>query len=126
MTTFKRRYSGPALAALLLAASGLAARDVAEGLQQRPTGSAITAPASGPTDDSTITAGIHRRWAADSTLQALTLQVETRGGRVLLRGAAPDTASRRHAGELASTVPGVLALHNDISVQLLPPGRDTR
>ena len=50
------------------------------------------------------------------TLSALKINVDTTGGRVVLRGTAPDTASRERATVLASAVSGVVSVENALTV----------
>ncbi len=67
--------------------------------------------------DVTITAAVNARLAGDERLSALQINVDTSGGQVVLRGTAPDTASRTRATELARSVDGVTAVDNQLSVQ---------
>lgn len=60
-----------------------------------------------------------QRLARDPTLQALSIQVTVVGGRVRLRGATPDTATRHRVGAHVAAIAGVTAVDNEISVQ--PP-----
>lgn len=75
--------------------------------------------ATGGTDtDLAITADVKTRLALDSQLGALDLTIETKQGRVVLRGVTPDTAARSHAAELARAASGVLGVANNLSVQV--------
>jgi len=67
--------------------------------------------------DLAITAAVKTRLASDSELSALAINVDTSSGRVVLRGSAPDTASRNRATELARTVEGVSSVDNELNVQ---------
>ena len=67
--------------------------------------------------DMAITAAVNARLAGDERLSALSINVDTVGGRVVLRGSAPDTAARAHAAELARAVDGVTEVNNELSVQ---------
>ncbi len=67
--------------------------------------------------DAAITTEIKARLARDSHLSALAIDVDTEGGRVVLRGTAPDGAVRSQATQLARTVEGVVAVDNELSVQ---------
>lgn len=73
---------------------------------------------SNTTKDIAITAAVKSRLAQDSQLSALAINVDTNDGRVVLRGTAPDTASRTLATELASGVDGVVAVDNSLTVQV--------
>lgn len=75
------------------------------------------------TRDAAITAEVKTRLARDDGLSALAIDVDTRDGRVALRGAAPDTAARSRATELARSVDGVVAVNNELSVQAVTVAR---
>lgn len=67
--------------------------------------------------DMAITAAVNARLAGDQRLSALSINVDTVGGRVVLRGTAPDTAARARAAELVRSVDGVTEVNNELSVQ---------
>lgn len=62
---------------------------------------------------------LERRLAQDPALRAVSIQVAIIDGRVRLRGAAPDTATRRQVAERVVVMTGGLAVDNEVSVQ--PP-----
>ncbi len=66
--------------------------------------------------DAAITAEINAALARDPGLSALKVDVDTAGGRVVLRGSAPDAAARERATRLAADVKGVVAVENLMSV----------
>ena len=66
--------------------------------------------------DAAITTAVNAKLAQDKTLSALRIDVDTVGGRVSLRGTAPDPAARERATTLASTVDGVVAVDNQLVV----------
>jgi osmotically-inducible protein OsmY len=66
--------------------------------------------------DATITMGVKSRLAADPTLSALAIDVDTAGGRVALHGTAPDAAARDRATQIAGQVDGVLSVENQLTV----------
>lgn len=66
--------------------------------------------------DAAITARVNAALAMDSGLSALQIDVDTVGGRVALRGTAPDAAAREHAAQLASRVDGVRSVDNQLTV----------
>lgn len=70
--------------------------------------------------DLAITAAVKAKLAGDSRLNDLAINVDTSGGRVVLRGSAPDSAAQSHASELARSVEGVVTVENDLSVQGKP------
>ena len=69
--------------------------------------------------DMSITAAVKTRLAGDTGLSAFDIQVQTREGRVLLRGITSNSDARRHAAELARSVIGVVEVTNDLSVQVM-------
>ncbi len=71
-------------------------------------------------NDLAITAAVKAKLAGDSRLSALAINVDTSGGRVVLRGSAPDSAAQSRASELARSVEGVATVENDLSVQAKP------
>lgn len=72
-------------------------------------------------DDLAITAEVKARLTRDDALSLARIHVNTdQGGRVVLRGAAPDTASRGRATQIARSVDGVVAVDNELSVQPRP------
>lgn len=86
----------------------------------REAGAAVaraTEAAGDKTKDAAITAAVNAKLVADSQLSALSINVDTSGGRVVLRGTAPDTAARTRATELARTVDGVSTVENELTVQ---------
>lgn len=67
-------------------------------------------------NDTTITATVKSHLSSDAELKPADLGVETRYGRVSLRGMAPDAAARDRASQLAAAVQGVVAVDNQITV----------
>ena len=67
--------------------------------------------------DMAITTTLNAKLAADDRLSALGINVDTVGGRVVLRGSAPDTAARARATELARSTDGVVDVVNELNVQ---------
>ena len=67
--------------------------------------------------DATISASVKAELALDPQLSPLKIAVETNAGRVALRGAAPDAASRDRAAVLAQRVSGVLGVDNQLEVR---------
>jgi osmotically-inducible protein OsmY len=67
--------------------------------------------------DMAITAKVNAALAADDKLSALKINVDTEGGRVALKGTAPDADSRDRATTLAAAVDGVVAVDNRLVVQ---------
>lgn len=66
--------------------------------------------------DATITASVNAKLAGDNELSALRINVDTVGGRVALRGSAPNPAARDRATQLASTVEGVRSVENQLVI----------
>jgi len=67
--------------------------------------------------DATITAAVKTQLVGASSLSLLSINVETSGGRVVLRGSAPTSMARDRATELARAVDGVSAVENELRVQ---------
>lgn len=67
--------------------------------------------------DMAITAKVNAALAADDQLSALKINVDTEGGRVALKGTAPDADSRDRATTLAAAVDGVIAVDNRLVVE---------
>ena len=68
-------------------------------------------------NDAAITTAMNAELAKDPTLSALSINVDTTNGNVLLRGTAPDSAARQRATDLAAAVPGVSAVDNQLAVK---------
>jgi hyperosmotically inducible protein len=66
--------------------------------------------------DALITTAVNAELAKDPKLSALRINVDTDAGRVALRGTAPDEASKERATQLASSVKGVVAVDNQLTV----------
>jgi osmotically-inducible protein OsmY len=66
--------------------------------------------------DAAITTAVNAKLAQDKTLSALRIDVDTVGGKVSLRGTAPDPAARERATTLASSVDGVVSVDNQLVV----------
>lgn len=67
--------------------------------------------------DAVITTTVNAELAKDAKLSALRIDVDTAGGRVALKGAAPDAASKERATQLASNVKGVVSVDNQLKVE---------
>ena len=68
--------------------------------------------------DAGITAKVKAALAADPTLSALSIDVDTHDGIVTLKGPAPDAKSRDRAGVLAAAPEGVRSVDNQLHVGL--------
>lgn len=77
---------------------------------------ATTGTVADKTKDAAITTAVNAELVRDSRLSALKIDVDTVNGKVILRGTAPDTASRERATVLASAVSGVVAVDNALTV----------
>jgi osmotically-inducible protein OsmY len=66
--------------------------------------------------DAAITASVNAELAKDPALSALQIDVDTSGGRVALKGSAPDEAARERATQLAQSIDGVTAVDNQLTV----------
>lgn len=67
--------------------------------------------------DATITTKINAALVADDELKALKIDVDTKDGKVVLTGAAPDAGSRDRATTMAKAVDGVVDVDNRLTVQ---------
>jgi osmotically-inducible protein OsmY len=67
--------------------------------------------------DAAITASVNAELAKDSRLSAMKINVDTSGGRVALKGTAPDEQARQRATDLAASVKGVLSVDNRLTVE---------
>jgi hyperosmotically inducible periplasmic protein len=66
--------------------------------------------------DIAITAKVNAALAADNSLKAMDINVDTKDGRVSMRGSAPDAAARERAKALAYAVDGVVTVDNQLVV----------
>lgn len=66
--------------------------------------------------DAAITTEINAKLAMDAQLSATQIDVDTVGGRVVLRGTAPDPQAREHATTIAMAVEGVRGVDNQLVV----------
>ena len=67
--------------------------------------------------DIAITAKVSAALAADSSLKAMSINVDTQDGRVSMRGSAPDAAARDRAQALATAIEGVVTVDNHLVVR---------
>ena len=67
--------------------------------------------------DAVITTSVNAQLVKDPSLSALKIDVDTSGGRVALKGAAPTAAARDRATQLASAVKGVVSVDNQLRVE---------
>lgn len=68
-------------------------------------------------DDTTITTRVKAKFAEDSTVSMMAINVETLKGTVQLSGFAKSAAERNRAGDIARATPGVRTVKNDIVVK---------
>ena len=68
-------------------------------------------------DDATITTRVKTRFAEDSKVSAMAIQVETLKGAVQLSGFAKSSSERANAEMITKAVPGVTRVINDIAVR---------
>lgn len=67
--------------------------------------------------DAMITTKINAALVADDQLKALKINVDTKDGKVVLTGVAPDAGSRDRATTMAKAVNGVVDVDNRLTVQ---------
>ena len=68
-------------------------------------------------DDATITTRVKAKFAEDSQVSAMRINVETLKGEVQLSGFAANAAEKARAGDLAISVPDVKSVRNNIAVR---------
>jgi len=78
---------------------------------------AATERATSTVEDAAITASINAELAKDAELSALKINVDTREGRVVLQGSAPNAAARERATRLATAIKGVQSVDNRLEVR---------
>ena len=66
--------------------------------------------------DATITTKINAALVADGQLKSLKIDVDTKDGKVVLTGTAPDAGSRDRATAMAKAVDGVVDVDNRLTV----------
>jgi osmotically-inducible protein OsmY len=79
-------------------------------------GSEAATTVSSAATDAMITTKVNAALAADDHLKAIRIDVDTKSGRVVLTGKAPDAASRDRATTLARAVDGVVAVENRLTI----------
>ncbi|MBT2326518.1 BON domain-containing protein [Variovorax paradoxus] len=79
----------------------------------RDTGAAVSARI----DDATITAAVSAGLAKDPDLSAIKIDVDTKGGTVMLKGPAPTAAAKSRAEQIAKNVKGVSSVDNQLEVK---------
>jgi osmotically-inducible protein OsmY len=67
--------------------------------------------------DAMITTKINAALVADDQLKAVKINVDTKDGKVVLTGVAPDAGSRDRATTMAKAVNGVVDVDNRLTVQ---------
>ncbi|MBA3591997.1 BON domain-containing protein [Methylibium sp.] len=86
------------------------------GRDARAATSDVVRDAGNAVSDAAITASVNAELAKDPALSALRIDVDTSGGRVALKGSAPDQVARDRATQLAQGVDGVTAVDNQLTV----------
>jgi hypothetical protein len=66
--------------------------------------------------DAVITTSVNAELVKDKALSAMRIDVDTSGGRVALKGTAPNEAARERATLLASSVKGVVSVDNQLKI----------
>jgi hyperosmotically inducible periplasmic protein len=67
--------------------------------------------------DLAITTQVNAQLTRDASLSAMSINVDTAAGHVLLRGTAPDGPSRDRATALAKAVEGVVQVNNELTLK---------
>lgn len=87
------------------------------GEQAKQAATDATADMSAGAKDIAITTKINAALAADDKLSAIRIDVDTKAGKVMLSGTAPDAASRDRATTLAAAVEGVSSVDNRLTLK---------
>lgn len=69
-------------------------------------------------DDASITAAVSAGLAKDADLSAIKIDVDTKGGAVMLKGPAPSAAAKLRATDIAKAVNGVTSVNNQLDVKM--------
>jgi len=85
--------------------------------QARTATEQAAAGAKAAVSDAAITALVKSELARDGELSALAIDVDTREGRVALRGTAPNATARDRATRLAGAVEGVRSVENQLTLK---------
>lgn len=67
-------------------------------------------------DDAAITVAVNAGLATDSELSALKINVDTKDGKVWLKGTAPSTTAKARASDIARGAKGVTSVENQLTV----------
>lgn len=67
-------------------------------------------------EDAAITVAVNAGLATDSELSALKINVDTKDGKVLLKGTAPSSTSKDRASDIARGAKGVTSVENQLTV----------
>jgi hyperosmotically inducible periplasmic protein len=70
--------------------------------------------------DAAITTKVNAALVADESLKVMKVNVDTKAGRVILMGTAPDAASRERATTMAKAIEGVTEVDNQLRVETKP------
>ena len=68
------------------------------------------------TGDTAMSTEVEHRLSADRQVNVQTIKIDVRAGIVTLSGSVPAEDAKSRAGKLAASVPGVVDVHNEISV----------
>jgi osmotically-inducible protein OsmY len=82
---------------------------------------ALTAACKSGPEDSTITASVKSKMAADTTVPAMKINVDTKDGAVTLTGEVDNDAAKAKAETIAKGVEGVKSVKNNITVKPAAP-----
>jgi len=97
------------LAAVVSAAALLSATGCAVVRDQESVGAYV--------DDATLTTRVKAKFAADPTVSAMSISVETMKGVVQISGFAKSAEEKRMAEKLARDTSGVMGVRNDVVVR---------
>jgi hyperosmotically inducible periplasmic protein len=70
--------------------------------------------------DAAITTKVNAALVADESLKVMKVNVDTKAGRVILMGTAPNAAARERATTMAKAIEGVTEVDNQLRVEAKP------
>ena len=92
----------------------------AAGKEVRDAATNVADSAAAKTRDMAITTQVNAQLARDTSLSALSINVDTNNGQVVLRGTAPNSAEHERATALAKAVEGVTQVDNQLTLKPAP------
>jgi osmotically-inducible protein OsmY len=98
-------------------ADSVSAKTERAGAEAKQEANQATSSVKAAVSDASITASVNAQLAADNELSALRIDVDTKAGKVALKGTAPSADARERAAKLAREVTGVTDVDNQLAVK---------